>query len=430
MTTQSFSAPRFPTRTEVAGLIVGVLPFLVSLFVSAETNLHLRTGDVTIDLFALVCGLGTLVLAILSMRALSGRAVGEQLGLHFAVIIVLLLLGGLQMLRGVGVIQWPVTVEEPAIMLADSPTPEPAPVTKNIITEFFADGEGDLSGRVLWNNVPVADLQIVTCQGLSSYAGCGDEQFTTRTDGEGHFAFSALPAGKYGLGTWSWNGSELSYLSGDFSLPAAIAVSADSSIEAPDWHLYKKDIELTYPIYNETVVPGKVTLSWKPYPDAAYYEIYLTMDKGDAIFVTERVNGERVSAELMPINCSYTWNLEAFNADGHKIAEYDGFSDFRVDGGDADCDMLVHEPLNGTRVDGRDLLLDWETQPMAATYRILMWRDTDDGTENILDFVTVPESRYQLEQTLKPGRYVWSVDAYDGQGRQVGETEIVDFIVE
>ena len=63
MTTQHQTAPRFPTRTEIAGLIVGMFPFVVSLFVSAETNLHLRTGDVTLDLLALVCGVGAVVLA-------------------------------------------------------------------------------------------------------------------------------------------------------------------------------------------------------------------------------------------------------------------------------------------------------------------------------------------------------------------------------
>lgn len=429
MTTQSFSAPRFPTRTEIAGLIVGMLPFLVSLFVSAETNLHLRTGDVVIDPFALVCGSGTLVLAILSMRALSGRAVGDQLGLHFVVIIVLLLLGGLQILRGVGVITWPETVKEPASILADDPTPEPTPITKSVITEFFAEGEGDLNGRVLWNNAPVADLQIVTCQDLSSYAGCGDEQFTTRTDGEGRFAFSALPAGKYGLGTRGWNGSELHYLSGDYTLPAEIAVSADSTIEAPDWHLYKTDIKPTYPIYDEAVAVGRVTLAWEPYPDAAYYEIYLTMDKGDAIFVRERVNGESVSAELLSVNCDYTWDLDAFNADGHKIAQTPGFFDFRATGAEADCNMPVKSPLDGTRTTGRDIVLDWEAHPLATSYRILMWREGDEG-DNILDFVTTPESAYTIEETLKSGRYVWSVDAYDQQGNQIGETEIVAFIVE
>lgn len=60
-------------------------------------------------------------------------------------------------------------------------------------------------------------------------------------------------------------------------------------------------------------------------------------------------------------------------------------------------------------------------------YKLLMWKD-ETGNQ-VLDFVQVKETTYTLPETLKPGRYVWSIYAYDNFGEQIAGSGVYDFTV-
>jgi len=91
---------------------------------------------------------------------------------------------------------------------------------------------------------------------------------------------------------------------------------------------------------------------------------------------------------------------------------------------------VITAPLDGRTIPGANVTLDWEPNPLATTYKLLMWNDSTPDQENILDFVSVAESNYRFDEVLEPGRYVWSVTGYNDEGDEVAGSEVFDFIIE
>ena len=195
-------------------------------------------------------------------------------------------------------------------------------------------------------------------------------------------------------------------------------------------NIFKLDMAVAYPAASATISETEFMLEWEAYPDAAYYKIYLTPDEGEAVFVDRRVDENALSVELLPVSCEYRWQLEAFNADRVKIAESGDYFTFQVTEQEADCQIRLTEPLDGAQVSGNGVFLDWEPNPLAVRYEILMWNDDDGIDDNILDFEEVAESGYQFAFDLEPGRHVWSVRAFNEDGDQIAGSEIFDFTVE
>ena len=165
------------------------------------------------------------------------------------------------------------------------------------------------------------------------------------------------------------------------------------------------------------------------YENADYYKVSLYLDEGDAILVDKRVNESSIAVDLLPLNCGYRWRVEAFSSERIKIAETAEQFDFTVDKQEGSCVLTIEEPTDGAEIRGDNIILNWEDNSLAQTYKILMWNDDDPDRENVLNFEEVNESSYRFEETLPPARYVWSVDAYDENGDNIGGTEIVDFTV-
>ncbi|MCP4426324.1 MAG: hypothetical protein GY803_17675 [Chloroflexi bacterium] len=314
----------------------------------------------------------------------------------------------------------------------DNP-PEPTPIPKLRYEGSKPEpGTGNVYGQVLWNSAAATGLDVVLCQDFSSFSGCGGKEYTTQTNESGVYLFANIKPGTYAITTRIFDSDDWIYVSGGILSAADFQVKADKTLVIDTQHIYKLNMRPLEPGAQAKVKSGSQTFNWEADTDAAYYEIYLTPDKGDPIFVNKRANEAQITAELPPINCDYRWSLEAFNGDDVKIAETKDYVEFQVTGEKASCTLTVNKPADGTSVPAEGIVLDWDGAKLAVSYKILMWDDTDTNPDktNTLDFVAVSESQFTFNGALIPDhRYVWSVHAYDAAGKKIAASEIYDFTV-
>jgi hypothetical protein len=290
-------------------------------------------------------------------------------------------------------------------------------------------GTGNVYGQIKWNSAGVAGIELVLCTDYSSFSGCSGESFRTETDDEGYFTFVDVEPDTYAMLMRVFDTDEWLYMGSGLFSTADFEVAAGETLLVGVQNIFKLDLSATYPASAAAVSETEFLLEWAAYPDAAYYKIYLTPEEGAAVFVDKRVDENSLSVALLPVNCAYRWQLEAFNADRIKIAESGDYFTFEVTDQEADCVIQLTEPLDGSQVSGEDIILDWEPNPLAVRYEILMWNDDDGSDDNVLDFVEVAESGYSFDFTLAPGRHVWSVRAFNEVGDEIAGSEIFDFTV-
>lgn len=289
---------------------------------------------------------------------------------------------------------------------------------------------GNAMGRILWNAQPVADLEVKLCEEVSLVRGCSGLQFTAHTDERGSYVIADVAPGEYSLVAHAPDTDHWLYVTTGLGLGGRkYTVGADQTLNVGDHHIYKFDLRLATPSDGSQVDTATPTLAWEAYPDATYYELYLRPEKGRAILVSHRVDGHQIVLETPLLNCKYTWKAEAFNAQGVKIAETDGYHDFSVTGQTVSCYIEVTAPLDAATVSGSELGLSWEGHPLAASYKILMWNDSEASKPRVLDFMEVRDASYAFSETLPPARYVWSVHAYDEAGEEIAGSEVYDFSV-
>lgn len=292
-----------------------------------------------------------------------------------------------------------------------------------------ASGMGNVYGRITWNNEAAEGLDVLLCEDFSSFSGCNGREFSAQTDSDGYYLFSDVEPGTYALSVRVFDSDNWLYVTSGILSSADFEVEANDTLVIDSKNIFKLDVTTTTPAQNGKVKSGEVMLIWDSYPDASYYELYLTPDKGEAILVNQRADTNQLPVGLLPVNCAYRWTVEAFSSAGVKLAETADYSEFSVAGEEASCQLRINSPVDGAAINGGNVELDWEPHPTAASYKILMWNDTDPDKPNILDFVGVAEAYYAFDQPLEPARYVWSVDAYNIDGIQIAESEIYDFTV-
>ena len=291
------------------------------------------------------------------------------------------------------------------------------------------DGKGNVFGEIRWNGEGAADLDLLLCADFSSFGGCGGEEVTSKTDENGQFLFANVNPGVYALSVRVFDSEDWLYISSGILSSADFEVEADETLVIDTQNIFKLDLKPLSPTNGGKATAGELTIDWDDYPEADYYKVSMYPDEGDAILVDKRVNESSIVVDLFPLNCGYRWSVEAFNSGRMKIAEMAEQFDFTVSGQAADCVLLVQEPADGAEIRGDGIVLDWDENPLAVSYKILMWNDDDPDRENILNFEEVNESSYRFAETLTPARYVWSVTAFDENGDKIGGTEIVDFTV-
>jgi hypothetical protein len=307
-------------------------------------------------------------------------------------------------------------------------TPQPAPPTPEGPTPLPRTGSA--MGRILWNGQPVGDLEVKLCEKVSMVGGCSGLEFSARTGEAGDYLIADVPPGEYSLVAHALGAERWLYVTTGLGPGARMyTVAADQTLRAGDHHVYMFDLRSTAPGDGSQVDTATPTLAWEAYPGASTYELYLRPEKGNAIFVGHRTDGNDLGLEAPLLNCKYTWTVDAFNAEGIKIAETDGYRGFTVTGQPVSCYLDITAPLDNATVPGTALSLSWEAHPLAASYKILMWNDTDESKPHLLDFTEVREPGYAFDHTLPPASYVWCVYAYDGEGEEIAGSEVQSFNV-
>lgn len=309
-------------------------------------------------------------------------------------------------------------------------TPEPTREKLEYIGPKPDRGLGNVHGKISWNEQPAAGLDVLICQDFNAFSGCKGQEYTVQTGEDGKYTFHNVEPGIYALSVRVFDSDDWIFVTDGIFSAAEYTVAANETLVIEPRSIHKLDIRPLKPGMDAEVKSGERVFQWEAYGDADYYEIYLTPDEGDAIFVNERADETSIKAQLPPLNCAYRWQLAAFNANGIKIAETNDYWEFTVIGEDASCYLAIEAPKDGAAIEAKDIILDWTPHPDAASYKILMWDDSDENKTKTLDFYQVDVSEFYFNGELTPEhRYVWSVYAYNANGREIAASEIHDFTV-
>lgn len=288
-------------------------------------------------------------------------------------------------------------------------------------------GTGNVVGRILWNNQPVVGTEVILCEEFGMFSGCQGINFSVNTDQNGYYLFTDIPPGEYALAAHAIDRDRWIYVVEGLGFTATkYLVQADDTLIISSKSIYKYDLVQNYPADGASVTDGQPTLTWEAYPGAAYYEVYLTPDRGHAIFVSEKINDTQISPVEPLLNCEYTWQIEAFNTNGVKIAEYDGYYHFTITGQQFSCEILLTFPQDGASVSGNNLQLSWEEHPLASYYRVHIW---DQDYVDILDSVHSNEVNYIVSQVINPGIYTWYITAYNSSDDDIARSDFYEFTV-
>jgi hypothetical protein len=287
--------------------------------------------------------------------------------------------------------------------------------------------KASVAGRILWNEQPAADLEVRLCEDMSLVSGCKGEQFSIRTDADGVYLFANITPGSYALAVEAFDGQHWMYIKVGLGIGAEkYEVLAGQTLRIADQSIFKFDLIQTSPGENEKIAAARPTLTWDPYPDAAYYEVYLTQENGGAIFVSERTEEASITPQSDLLTCSYTWQVEAFNSRGSKLAEQDDYSHFKIVDQPLSCYLDAVAPANGASVHGSGIVLEWKQHELADYYRIHLW---DAEYTDLLDGMKVDGPSYPVPQTVAPGQYRWYVTAYDSDDHEFARSEFIEFTI-
>ena len=190
-----------------------------------------------------------------------------------------------------------------------------------------APGTGNVQGKVLYNNAPVANIEVKLCETFSRFlSGCGGKIYTAKTDSDGDFVITNVPPKQYeGLTVRVFDTD--SYVFATTGI-AGIAqqkydVVADKTLFVAPTHLFKGDLKVVNPKPGSTVSGEGLELQWDAYPDAAYYKFTLYPDNHQ---VTPPYINQRVEAASFKVNKplekgTYRYKVEAFNSSDRKLSE-------------------------------------------------------------------------------------------------------------
>jgi hypothetical protein len=291
-------------------------------------------------------------------------------------------------------------------------------------------GTGSIAGRLLWNGEPVVGTEVKLCEKMGMFTGCEGKQFTAVTDANGIYLLANITPGEYALVFHAIDRDSWVYVTSSFIKAKKFPVEADKTLVLEDQHLYKYDLKHLSPAEKAQVSEAQPALKWEAYPGAAYYEVYLSAEGAlSTILRVKRYTGTEITPDQPLLACEYVWQIEAYNAQGVMIAKYDGYSHFMVIDQPISCYIVITSPADKTQVGASGVKLTWEPHPLAAYYKLVVWKD-DVGGDKIVDYARIDgATSYTFDQTLAPAEYIWSVYAHTSSDDMVAKSPLYHFYV-
>ena len=290
-------------------------------------------------------------------------------------------------------------------------------------------GMGNAQGRVLWNEKPAVGVEVKLCQDISFINGCGGKTFSAKTDKDGNYTIDAVKPGDYGLAVRVFNTDNFVYPTSGNLTAAKYHVEAGKTLDIRATNLFKTDLQTLSPKAGEVVKISQPKLTWKPYPNAATYEVTLAGKGSESqTFKTAATSG---TPETPLLNGPYDLKIVARNANDIKIAQTSSATPFKVTGQAGSSQVTLLTPAPDAAVGGTGIKFSWKPHPVANGYQIyLNPASTNAGASKgpILAFEKIDGTTYTLAQTLPHGQYFWSITAtHDGQ--KVAASDLVPFRV-
>ena len=190
-------------------------------------------------------------------------------------------------------------------------------------------GTANAAGRVLWNDQGVGGAEVRLCAGFSPITGCSGNRYIAKTDHQGNYIFENVAPHDYSMLVHSIDDDSWFYFGPADTLFSAASITftltAGQTLAFEDAPIWKHDLQAASPTAEDQPDPEHTTLTWKAYPGAAYYGVYID-DQQMGEPIGERANGNSITVTGAPV-CKY-WRVEAYNAQGTKIA-VSSYVDFR-----------------------------------------------------------------------------------------------------
>jgi thiol-disulfide isomerase/thioredoxin/Tfp pilus assembly protein PilF len=174
---------------------------------------------------------------------------------------------------------------------------------------------GSIRGRVLWNEQPMADVQVFAKECGPSTPKSGP----ATTDAQGHFAIADVPDARVCLEVHPANFQV--YWA---SVQTVFDVAPGKETTAPDTFLCKL-YEPKSPKAGEMVMDSRPVLKWDRYPEAVGYSVQVWRVAPNYVGVFRRGDREpRLDANSVQVDVDmspgeYFWRVDAYNRGGHII---------------------------------------------------------------------------------------------------------------
>jgi hypothetical protein len=190
-----------------------------------------------------------------------------------------------------------------------------------------APGTGNVQGKVLYNDAPVANIDVRLCETFSQFlSGCGGKIYTAKTDKDGDFVITNVPPKEYeGLTVRIFDTDGYVFATTGIAGISSqkYNVEADKTLFVRPTNLFKGDLQVTNPKAGSTVSGENLELQWQAYPDAAYYKFSLSPDEHLVTppYINERVDGTSFKVNKPLEKGTYRFKIEAFNKSDRKLSE-------------------------------------------------------------------------------------------------------------
>lgn len=282
-----------------------------------------------------------------------------------------------------------------------------------------AAGTGHVVGRLLWNGLPVVGNSVKVCAEIKFIGGCEGAEVAAVTDDKGVYVIKDVPVGEWGLAFLALDGENWQYVISGIINAAGFEVTDGGVTEVGDMNISKQDVVLVSPADDAVLSEARPTIRWAAYPEAAYYKVSFSGQKGQYLFLGYETTETSLTAPANLQNCQYHWSIEVYNAQGIQIAETDGLWYFDIIDQPYACEITGLSPADGASASANGLTLTWDAHGLAAVYKIHLY-NKDDRSQKPLDFVETATNSYVVTQTIPAGTYEWVVYYYDATDDLLG----------